>query len=96
MSAETYKLPLLITRGMVLFPNQIQPIEAGRPFSVVAIDEAHRNYNDLILVVSQKSPEVDEPTREDFYSFGVLGRISNLQVNKKYSRLRIMPLFRVS
>lgn len=96
MSAETYKLPLLITRGMVLFPNQIQPIEAGRPFSVVAIDEAHRNYNDLILVVSQKSPEVDEPTREDFYSFGVLGRISNLQVNKKYSRLRIMPLSRVS
>jgi ATP-dependent Lon protease len=95
MSDETYQLPLLITRGMVLFPNQIQAIEAGRPFSVIAIDEAHRTTNDLILVVSQKSPEVDEPVRDDFYSIGVLGRISNLQVNKKYSRLRIMPLSRV-
>ncbi|HAV20070.1 MAG TPA: endopeptidase La, partial [Firmicutes bacterium] len=95
MSEESYRLPLLITRGMVLFPNQIQPIEAGRPFSVTAIDEAHRNYNDLILVVSQHSPEVDEPNIDEFYSFGVLGRISNLQANKKYTRLRIMPLSRV-
>jgi len=33
MKKETYQLPLLITRGMVLFPNQAQSIEAGRPFS---------------------------------------------------------------
>ncbi len=95
MPDEVYTLPLLITRGMVLFPNQIQAIEAGRPFSVTAIDEAHRNYNDLILVVSQLTPEVDDPSIDEFYQFGVLGRISNMQVNKKYTRLRILPIARV-
>jgi hypothetical protein len=40
MKKESYELPLLITRGMVLFPNQSQSIEAGRPFSVAAIEAA--------------------------------------------------------
>ena len=95
MNDEVYKLPLLITRGMVLFPNQIQSIEAGRPFSVTAIDEAHQHNADLILVTSQISPEIDEPELEDFYAFGVLARISNLQSSKKTSRLRVLPIARV-
>ena len=95
MSDETYQLPLLITRGMVLFPNQIQAIEAGRPFSVTAIEEAHQHNADLILVTSQISPEIDEPELEDFYAFGVLARISNLQSSKKTSRLRVLPIARV-
>jgi len=96
MPEDTYRLPLLITRGMVLFPNQMQGIEAGRPFSVNAVDEGHNRYNDLILVTSQKSPEVDEPVIGDFYEFGVLARISNLQIKKKYLSLRVMPLSRVA
>jgi len=96
MSTEKYRLPLLITRGMVLFPNQIQGIEAGRPFSVNAVEASHALHGDMILIVSQKSPDVDDPNRGDFYEFGVVGRISNLQQKKKYLSLRVMPLSRVS
>jgi ATP-dependent Lon protease len=95
MKKETYDLPLLITRGMVLFPNQTQSIEAGRAFSVNAIDIAKRDGNDLILVVSQKSPEIDDPQDEDIFKVGTICRMSNITSLKRYTRLRVLPLARV-
>ena len=95
MKKETYKLPLLITRGMVLFPNQVQSIEAGRPFSVGAIDLAKQDGNDLILVVSQKSPELDDPTEDEIFKVGTICRMSNITTLKRYTRLRVLPLARV-
>lgn len=95
MKKETYDLPLLITRGMVLFPNQTQSIEAGRAFSVNAIDFAKRDGNDLILVVSQKSPEIDDPQDDDIFKVGTICRMSNITSLKRYTRLRVLPLARV-
>lgn len=95
MKKETYQLPLLITRGMVLFPNQSQSIEAGRPFSVAAIDAAKVDGNDLILVTSQKSPEIDEPAPTDVYMVGTICRMSNITSLKRYTRLKVLPLARV-
>ena len=95
MKKETYHLPLLITRGMVLFPNQVQSIEAGRPFSVGAIDVAKTDGNDLILVVSQKSPEIDDPTEGEMFKVGTICRMSNITALKRYTRLRVLPLARV-
>ena len=34
---ETLRLPLLVTRGMVLFPNIVVTIDAARPFSLSLI-----------------------------------------------------------
>jgi ATP-dependent Lon protease len=96
MKKEEYMLPLLITRGMVLFPRQMQAIEAGRPFSVLSIEQARRDGGDLILVVSQKTPEVDDPTLDDIYRVGTVCRISNVVNMKKYVRLRVLPIARVS
>ncbi|MGA0097699.1 MAG: endopeptidase La, partial [Bacilli bacterium] len=95
MKKETYQLPLLITRGMVLFPNQSQSIEAGRPFSVAAIDAAKVDGNDLILVTSQKSPEIDEPATTDVFMVGTICRMSNITSLKRYTRLKVLPLARV-
>jgi len=95
MKKETYQLPLLITRGMVLFPNQGQSIEAGRPFSVAAIDAAKVDGNDLILVTSQKSPEIDEPATTDVFMVGTICRMSNITSLKRYTRLKVLPIARV-
>lgn len=95
MKKETYRLPLLITRGMVLFPNQSQSIEAGRTFSVNAIDVAKLDGNDLIIVVSQKSPEIDDPELKDIFTVGTICRMSNITSLKRYTRLRVLPLARV-
>ncbi len=95
MKKETYELPLLITRGMVLFPNQSQSIEAGRPFSVAAIEAAKVDGNDLILVTSQKSPEIDEPSTTDIFMVGTICRMSNITSLKRYTRLKVLPLARI-
>jgi ATP-dependent Lon protease len=95
MKKETYRLPLLITRGMVLFPNQSQSIEAGRTFSVNAIDVAKLDGNDLIIVVSQKSPDIDDPELKDIFTVGTICRMSNITSLKRYTRLRVLPLARV-
>ena len=95
MKKETYELPLLITRGMVLFPNQSQSIEAGRPFSVAAIEAAKVDGNDLILVTSQKSPEIDEPSTTDIFMVGTICRMSNITSLKRYTRLKVLPIARI-
>jgi ATP-dependent Lon protease len=95
MKKETYELPLLITRGMVLFPNQSQSIEAGRPFSVAAIEAAKVDGNDLILVTSQKSPEIDEPSTTDIFMVGTICRMSNITSLKRYTRLKVLPMARI-
>jgi ATP-dependent Lon protease len=95
MKKETYELPLLITRGMVLFPNQSQSIEAGRPFSVSAIEAAKVDGNDLILVTSQKSPEIDEPATSDIFMVGTICRMSNITSLKRYTRLKVLPIARI-
>ena len=43
-------LPLLPTRSFVLFPATVQPIEAGRVFSINAIKAAHLEADSLIFV----------------------------------------------
>ncbi len=95
MKKESYELPLLITRGMVLFPNQSQSIEAGRPFSVAAIEAAKVDGNDLILVTSQKSPEIDEPSTSDIFMVGTICRMSNITSLKRYTRLKVLPIARI-
>jgi ATP-dependent Lon protease len=95
MKKESYELPLLITRGMVLFPNQSQSIEAGRPFSVAAIEAAKVDGNDLILVTSQKSPEIDEPSTSDIFMIGTICRMSNITSLKRYTRLKVLPIARI-
>jgi ATP-dependent Lon protease len=95
MKKESYELPLLITRGMVLFPNQSQSIEAGRPFSVAAIEAAKVDGNDLILVTSQKSPEIDEPSTSDIFMVGTICRMSNVTSLKRYTRLKVLPIARI-
>ena len=95
MKKESYELPLLITRGMVLFPNQSQSIEAGRPFSVAAIEAAKVDGNDLILVTSQKSPEIDEPATTDIFMVGTICRMSNITSLKRYTRLKVLPIARI-
>ena len=42
-------LPVLITRGVVLFPGHLTTIDAARTMSVNAINVAKEQYNDMIF-----------------------------------------------
>lgn len=88
-------LPLLITRGLVVFPNMSEEIEASRPFSVAAIKDAKEMTNSLIFVVAQKTPDVDSPKEEDIYDVGTLCRIVSYADNGSSMRIRLIGSKRV-
>lgn len=71
-------LPLLITRGLLVFPSTSESIGVGRAFSVQAVDEAKKNYNSLFFLTAQKVLDQDELTdlENDIYLVGSLCRLT--------------------
>jgi ATP-dependent Lon protease len=67
-------LPVLPVRDMVIFPYMILPLFVGRDVSIKAIDHALSG-NKMILLVTQKDLNVEEPTIEDLYEVGTVGTI---------------------
>jgi len=71
------QLPILVLKNTVLFPGIVIPITVGRDKSIKAIQEAY-NSDKLVAVISQKSPNVEDPTSEDLYPVGTVARILKL------------------
>jgi len=92
---QTLTLPLLITRGLVVFPGNHQLIEAGRQFSVNAANAAYGESDSLVFVTAQKEFNVENPTENDVYPVGALCRIVSLTEKDKYVRVRVEVIDRV-
>ena len=67
-------LPILAVRNLVLFPSVVSPILIGRESSMSLVKRAEKN-NIIIGIVCQKDPEIDEPSKNDLYEYGVYARI---------------------
>ncbi|MFL7807719.1 MAG: LON peptidase substrate-binding domain-containing protein, partial [Anaerolineae bacterium] len=70
-------LPLLPLRDTVVFPHMMTPLAVGRDRSLNALEAATGGDN-LLVVVAQRDPEVQEPKLGDLHSVGVemvVGRI---------------------
>jgi ATP-dependent Lon protease len=68
-------IPILPLRNSVLFPLSVVPINVGRPRSVRLVEDLLGRERALVGIVSQKSPEPDEPTFRDLYEVGTLARV---------------------
>ena len=64
---EAVVLPL---RDMVIFPRMVSPIFVGREASLLAVQEAQRK-EQTVIGLTQKDPELNEPSAEDFLPVGV-------------------------
>ncbi len=80
-------LPLMITRGLVLFPGNQKLIEAGRSISTAAVLNAVNNTDSLILLTSQKDSNIEKPEIDDFYHIGSLCRI--IGTNERNSNIKV-------
>ncbi len=68
-------LPVIATRGMVVFPDHELSLDVGREFSLKAINDSVNSYDENIVFVSQVNP-LDENTDFDHvYHFGTLCKI---------------------
>lgn len=67
-------LTVLPLREMILFPNMIFPVLIGRTTSLKAIAKAIEN-DKFIFLSSQKDKNIEEPTIDDLYEYGTIGKI---------------------
>ena len=70
-------LPLLPTRGLVLFPKMVAPIFVGREKSISAIEAAFGAQSALILC-AQREATVEDPSFDDLRPIGVRARVLQL------------------
>ena len=92
---QTLTLPLLPTRSFVLFPATIQPIEAGRQFSINAIRAAHAQADSLIFVACQRNPNDETVSLDSIYQYGTLCRIVSIIEKGDLVRVRVDVVERV-
>src|SRR3989304_2052453 len=74
---EAVVLPL---RDMVIFPRMVSPIFVGREASLLAVQEAQRK-EQTVIGLTQKDPELNDPSAEDFLPVGVemaVGRLLHM------------------
>lgn len=67
-------LPLLPVRDVVIFTDMLLPLMIGRDRSITAVEEAV-DKGGFILMVTQKDPSVENPTADDIYRIGTIGRV---------------------
>lgn len=58
----TLRYPVIFTRGMIVYPNNKLTLDVGRPLSLEAVEQAHDDFEDNIIMVSQIDPVVENPT----------------------------------
>ena len=71
------KLPLLPLRDIVVFPNMVIPLFVGRDKSITALNEVMKEQKKIILV-TQKNSEIDDPKKNDVFSYGCESNILQL------------------
>lgn len=70
-------LPLLPLREMVVFPHMIIPLFVGREKSLKSLDEAML-HGRFILLVAQRTGNVERPTPDDVYDTGTVAEVLQL------------------
>ncbi len=71
------ELPILPLRNSVFFPGAVMPLTIGRTKTIRLIEEAKQERS-LLGIITQRAPEIDDPSSEDLYTIGTAARIIKL------------------
>ncbi|MDH5611753.1 MAG: endopeptidase La [Gammaproteobacteria bacterium] len=77
ISSTTIEVPVLPLRDVVVYPHMVIPLFVGREKSIQALDAAMRD-NKKILLIAQKSADIDDPGVSDVHEIGTLATILQL------------------
>ena len=70
-------LPVLLLRDIIVFPYMIAPLFVGREKSKNAIDHSLSTHR-MILLLTQKDMEIEDPKRGDVYDVGTVALIMRM------------------
>lgn len=77
MDENLKSLPLIPLRGITIFPHMVLHFDVGREKSILALEEAMLNDQEIFLV-SQKDAKIEEPDVDDIYEIGTLCNIKQI------------------
>lgn len=90
---KSYRLPVVVTRNQVYFPKiQSDDLDAGRRFTVDAINMANTTDEKLIIVVTQRNYNDHTPKFETLFKYGVLARMTKVRELQHHVTIRFEPL----
>lgn len=96
MSKENNQLlPLLITRGIIVFPGCNDQLDVGRVFSINAVSSALSDFDGKIIIVSQKDPNEDEISLDSIFQYGSLCTITSVREQKNLYKIKVSSIARV-
>mgnify|MGYP001216631042 FL=1 len=78
MKKDYSNLPLLPLRDVVIYPNMVVPLFVGRDLSIKSLEDSMNNHDKSIVLVTQKSAEIDDPDIKDLFSIGTVANILQL------------------
>jgi ATP-dependent Lon protease len=78
MPSDIERFPMVPIRDVVIFPFTKVAFKIGRPSSVRALEQAMTGERQIFLA-TQHDATVDEPTPDEIYTIGTLGRILQAQ-----------------
>ncbi len=71
-------LPLLPLKNLVIFPTIVAPVAVGRARSLASVKVSANGAREVIVVL-QRDPEAEEPTREELHEIGTLCTVSRVE-----------------
>ncbi len=77
MIEEQKKIPAVALRGMTVLPEMIVHFDVSRKKSVLAVENAMANEQQIFLV-AQKDSNTNDPTFEDVYKYGTIAEIKQV------------------
>lgn len=89
-------VPVIATRGVLIFPGQDVMIEVGRDKSINAVEEAMAYFDGQVFIVSQKDVLVDDPKVNDLFSMGTLCKIKTMKKKEGFLRVTFSGVQRAS
>ncbi len=74
---QTSVLPMIVVRGLVVFPHALLHFDIAREKSVLALENAMVN-NQMAFVTMQPDVTIENPTEEDIETFGVICKVTQV------------------
>ncbi len=91
-----FNLPILVTRGLIVFPGDEENIYVEREFSLNAISASRGTYDSYIIVISQKNAKDDDVFSFDkVYHVGTLCRIDKVSASQNGLKVKITAIERI-
>lgn len=87
---DVYKtVPAIPLRGLVVYPGMTLHFDVGRKKSIKALNTAMEN-DQLIFLVAQTDPSIDDPTGDDVFGVGVVCKVRQMMKIPNSSNYRVI------